>query len=192
MKTKKKIVVAITGASGAAYGLKALQILRELGCETHLVVSKAAQITLKEELELPFSEVVALADVHYPIGDIAAPIASGSYAMDGMIIVPCSVKTLAEIAAGMSANLLSRAADVMLKERRPLVMMVRETPLHAIHLQNMLTLAQMGVVISPPVPAFYNHPVSLDDVVTYSVARALEPLGVRIENIARWEGIRRI
>lgn len=186
MVDEKRIIVGITGASGAIYGVKTLELLRELGVQTHLVMSKAAHITLKMEMGLSPSEVGDKADIVHNMHDIAASIASGSYKIDGMIVAPCSVKSLAEIATGLSTSLLSRAADVTLKERRPLVLMVRETPLHAVHLQHMQTLAQMGAVIAPPVPAFYNQPQSLDEMVQYNVARVLDVFGLDVPDIKRW------
>jgi 4-hydroxy-3-polyprenylbenzoate decarboxylase len=184
-----RLVVGISGASGAAYGIKALHMLRALKVETHLVISKSAHITLQQELGLSTDDVKQLADHAYAPGDIAAAISSGSFKTDGMLVAPCSMKALAEIATGLTAGLLPRAADVTLKERRKLVLMVRETPLTQVHIQNMLTVTQMGGIIAPPVPAFYNKPESLDDIVTHSVGRALELFGLEIGDIKRWQGL---
>ena len=185
----KRLIVAITGASGATYGITALQVLQDLGVETHLVISKSAEITIGLETDYSLKDIRALATHTHAHGDIGAVCSSGSFATDGMLIAPCSMKTLAEIATGVTNNLISRSADVILKERRRLVLMTRETPLHNVHLQNMLTLSQMGGVIMPPVPAFYTNPESLDDIVNHSVGRALDLFGLQAE-IKRWGGIK--
>ncbi|MBI1275098.1 UbiX family flavin prenyltransferase [bacterium] len=187
--TAKRIILGISGASGATYGTKALELLRQSKVETHLVVSKSGYITLQQELGMTAEDVKKLADHHYAPGDIAAKISSGSFHTDGMLVAPCSMKALAEIATGLTAGLLPRAADVILKERRKLVLMVRETPLTQVHIQNMLTVTQMGGIIAPPVPAFYNNPQSLDDIVTHSVGRALELFGLEVKGIKRWQGL---
>ncbi|WP_062464210.1 UbiX family flavin prenyltransferase [Demequina soli] len=186
--TADRLIVGITGASGTAYGVRALELLREAGVETHLVMSKAAHVTRGYESELARRDVEALADhVHRP-GDIDAAISSGSFLTRGMLIAPCSMRTLAEIASGASSSLVSRAADVVLKERRRLVLMVRESPLHLIHLRNMATVTEAGAVVFPPVPAMYTNPTSIDDVVTHTVARALDLFDVHVESTRRWGG----
>lgn len=184
----RRIVVAISGASGAVYGIRALELLAHVGdVETHLVVSAAAKVTIGVETERPIGEVEALADHVYSVRDVGASISSGSFRTAGMIVAPCSIKSLSAIANSFSADLIGRAADVCLKERRPLVLMVRETPLHVGHLRLMQQAAESGAVIYPPVPAFYNDPTSIDDIVTHSVGRALEHLGVDIEGLNRWQ-----
>ena len=182
------LVVGITGASGAVYGVRLLEVLKETPVETHLVVSKWGRRTLEHETGMSLDDVHALADHHYGPGDMAALMSSGSAAIDGMAVAPCSARSLAAIACGLSENLIHRAADVMIKERRPLVLMVRETPLSAIHLENMLKLARLGVTILPPVPAFYNRPASVDAIVDYTVARVLDQFGLRCDSAARWQG----
>jgi 4-hydroxy-3-polyprenylbenzoate decarboxylase len=184
-----RVVVGITGASGAIYGVRLLERLREAEVETHLVATRWARVTIEHETGRPFGDVKELAHAVYGEGDQAAPISSGSFRTDGMVIVPCSTKTLAAIATGFAHNLVCRAADVVLKERRRLVLCVRETPLHAIHLRNMLTLADMGAVIAPPTPAFYHRPESLDDVVDQTVLRLLDQLGIELPDGARWSGL---
>jgi len=178
--------VAISGASGVLYGVKTLQLLRELNVETHLVVSKAGHLTRSHETDLGREELEALADVSYPINDVGAALSSGSFSTMGMIIAPCSMRTLAAIATGVSESLLTRAADVTLKERRRLVLMIRETPLHLLHLRNMQAVTECGAIIFPPVPAFYTRPKSLDDIVTHSVVRALDLFGLDAKSIPRW------
>jgi len=185
---KKRLVVAITGASGVAYGIRALELLKSLDVESHLVLSKAGERTIAEETETTVRAVTALADVVYPSKDIGAAISSGSFHTMGMLIAPCSVRTMSEIATGVTSSLVSRAADVMLKERRPLVLMVRETPLHTGHLRTMTQLSEMGAIIAPPVPAFYARPESLEDMVTYTVARSLDLFGLEVEGLNRWGG----
>jgi len=180
-------VVGISGASGVVYGLTALRLLRELGVETHVVMSRAAQVTLAHESTLRVADVRALADVWHPNEDIGASIASGSFTVRGMIVAPCSIKTLAEIATGVTGSLLSRAADVMLKERRRLVLMVRETPLHAGHLKNMLAATEAGAIVCPPVPAFYARPASIDEMVQHSVGRVLDLFGLDAGVVRRWQ-----
>ncbi|MAO92558.1 MAG: 3-octaprenyl-4-hydroxybenzoate carboxy-lyase [Rhodospirillaceae bacterium] len=184
---QRKLVVGISGASGVVYGIRLLQALRTAGVETHLILSKAAEMTLAYETDLKPRDVRALADVSYAIGDVGAPCASGSFPSDGMVIAPCSMKTLAEIATGVTANLLSRAADVVLKERRRLVLMARETPLTLVHLRNMTTVTEMGGIIAPPVPAFYAKPDSLDDMVDHSVGRVLDLFGIQSNLVRRWK-----
>ncbi|MGA7712107.1 MAG: UbiX family flavin prenyltransferase [Rhizomicrobium sp.] len=184
--TKDRIVVGISGASGVVYGLRLLEALKELGTESHLVMSQAAQMTIGYELALQPKAVAAKANVSYAIGDIAAPIASGGYITKGMIVAPCSVRTMSEIATGVTSTLLTRAADVMLKERRPLVLLVRETPLHLGHLRTLVALAEMGAVILPPVPAFYAAPRTLEDLVDHTVGRALDFFGYDWPKLKRW------
>lgn len=184
--TKRRMVVGISGASGIAYGIKALQLLRDLDVETHLIVSKAGQLTRSHETDLNREQLEALADINYPINDVGAALSSGSFSTMGMIIAPCSMRTLAGIASGMADSLLTRAADVALKERRRLVLMIRETPLHLLHLRNMQAVTECGAVVFPPVPAFYTRPVSIDDIVTHSVVRALDLFGLDAKSIPRW------
>jgi flavin prenyltransferase len=182
----QRLVVGISGASGVIYGLRVLDACRELGVETHLVLSKAAAITVAQETKLSLAEVQARAEVSHKPGDIGASIASGSFPTLGMIVAPCSVRTMSEIATGVTSSLLTRAADVTLKERRPLVLMVRETPLHLGHLRTMVRLAEMGAVIAPPLPAFYAQPQSLDEMVDQSVGRSLDLFGLNWHGVKRW------
>lgn len=184
----KSLVVGITGASGAVYGVRLLEVLAPMLVETHLVVSKWGQRTLEHETGRSLDDLRALAERHYAPGDMAALMSSGSAAIEGMVVAPCSARSLAAIACGLSENLIHRAADVMIKERRPLVLLVRETPLSAIHLENMLKLARLGVTILPPVPAFYGRPESIDAMVDYTVARTLDQVGLRRDSDARWQG----
>lgn len=184
--SKKRIIIGISGASGIIYGIRLLEILKSTDIETHLVVSKSAELTRSLELPLTSQAVRDLADVSYGISDLAAPISSGSYKTLGMIIAPCSMKTLAEIANGISSSLMSRAADVVLKEQRRLVLMVRESPLHAMHLENMLKVTRLGGVIAPPVPAFYNHPQTIEDMINHSVGRVLDLFDIEVNLVQRW------
>ncbi|MFT7286715.1 MAG: 4-hydroxy-3-polyprenylbenzoate decarboxylase [Halieaceae bacterium] len=184
----RKIIVGISGASGIVFGLRALQMLREAGVESHLVMSKSAELTLHHELSMSAAELKSHADVVYPVKNIGAAIASGSFITDGMLIAPCSVRTMSEIATGVTSTLLTRAADVVLKERRRLVLMVRETPLHTGHLRTMTGLSEMGAVIAPPVPAFYTGAKTLDEFVTQSVGRVLDLFGINDTPISRWQG----
>ena len=183
-----RIVIGISGASGIIYGVRALELLRDCDVQTHLVISKSAKLTLHHELDMGVKDLEALADVVHPAQDVGASIASGSFATAGMLIAPCSVRTMSEIASGVTSTLLTRAADVVLKERRRLVLMLRETPLHTGHIQTMLRLSEMGAVIAPPVPAFYTRPKSLDDVVTQSVGRALDLFDLSLAQVRRWQG----
>jgi flavin prenyltransferase len=183
-----RVIVAITGATGAIYGVRVLERLREAGAETHLVISRWGARTLLHETTWSREQVEALATETYAPADMGAAISSGSFATDGMIIAPCSAKTLASIACGYGDNLVHRAADVILKERRKLVLAVREAPLSEIHLENMLKLARMGTVILPPMPAFYNHPQSVADIVEHTVARILDQFGIEIPEAVRWAG----
>jgi 4-hydroxy-3-polyprenylbenzoate decarboxylase len=184
--TVQRLIVGITGASGAIYGLKVLKALREIEIETHLVISRSGRITAAHELEVSVSELVKLADVVYRIDDIGAAISSGSFRTMGMIIAPCSVRTLGEIASGVTSSLLTRAADVVLKERRKLVLLVRETPFHLGHLRAMTQVTEMGAIVMPPLPAFYAKPKTLEDIVDHSVGRALDLLGIENHLVRRW------
>ena len=189
MTTPRRVVVAITGASGAIYGIRALELLDAVDdVETHLIMSNPAKTTIGVETARTPAEVEALADHVHGARDIGAPIASGSFRTAGMIVAPCSIKSLSAVATSFSSDLVARAADVTLKERRPLVLMVRETPFHLGHLRLMERATEMGAVIYPPVPAFYNKPETLDDVVTHSVGRALEHLGGTVAGLSRWGG----
>ncbi|PWC83815.1 3-octaprenyl-4-hydroxybenzoate carboxy-lyase [Azospirillum sp. TSH100] len=181
-----RLVVGISGASGVIYGIRMLQTLRRIGVESHLVVSRSAEVTLAHETSMKVAELRALADVSYAAADIGAAVSSGSFRTLGMVVAPCSVRTMSEIASGVTSTLLTRAADVALKERRRLVLMVRETPLHLGHLRTMTALAEMGAVIAPPVPAFYAKPQSIDDLVDHSVGRVLDLFGLDAGNLRRW------
>lgn len=181
-----KIVVAISGATGAIYGVRILEELKKKGIETHLVISKWGKSTIATETGYSFNDVLALADYTYEEDEQGAAISSGSFKNDGMIIAPCTMKTLSGIANGFSEDLLIRAADVCIKERRKLVLLARETPLNAIHLENMLKLARIGVTIMPPVPAFYTCPQTLDEVITITVGRVLDQFGIEVEGLKRW------
>lgn len=183
----RPLVVAISGASGALYGIKALETLYRMGVPTHLVISPAGTRTLKEETGKSLDDIAGLASTVHPVKDIGASIASGSFLSRGMLVAPCSVKTMSEIATGVTSSLIPRAADVMLKERRPLVLMVRETPFHLGHLRTMTALTEMGAIIAPPLPAFYNKPTDLDAMVQYSVDRVLDLFGLN-QDIPRWVG----
>jgi 4-hydroxy-3-polyprenylbenzoate decarboxylase len=180
------LIVGISGASGAIYGVRMLQALRQMKIPTHLIVSKAAAITLKEEADLTVSDVRALADVTHSNADIGASVSSGSFKTRGMVIAPCSIRTLSEIAYGTTDNLLSRAADVVLKERRRLVLVVRETPLHTGHLKSMLAATEIGAIIVPPVPAFYHRPKTIDDIVNQTVGRCLDLFDIDSALVKRW------
>lgn len=187
MSARPRLVVGISGASGVIYGVRALEMLREAGVETHLVVSRSAQLTMALETSLTLAELAERADAVYPAGDIGAAISSGSFRTIGMLVAPCSMRTLGEIASGVTASLLSRAADVTLKERRRLVLMVRETPLHLGHLRSMVAVTETGAVVFPPVPAFYSKPESVDDIVRQSVGRALDLFGLDCPGVRRWK-----
>ncbi|WP_085248122.1 UbiX family flavin prenyltransferase [Gilliamella mensalis] len=185
--TTRRIIIGISGATGINYGIKALELLKPIDIETHLVISKAAQITSEYEVpSMSIKQIKALADKVYSINNIGAAIASGSYKTMGMLIAPCTMRTLAAIAQGLSDNLLTRAADVVLKERRRLVLMARESPLNLAHLKNMETITLMGGVICPPVPALYQHVETVDDIITHSVARALDLFDIDIPTLPRW------
>ncbi|MSO76940.1 MAG: UbiX family flavin prenyltransferase [Alphaproteobacteria bacterium] len=183
---RPRLIVGISGASGAIYGVRLLEALRPLAVEVHLVMSKTAEVTLAHETDLKVADVQALADMVHAPGDMAAAIASGSFPTLGMIVAPCSIRSMAEIATGVTSSLLTRAADVTLKERRPLVLMVRETPFHAGHLRAMLGLAEMGAVIAPPVPAFYNRPKRIDDLIDHTIGRVLDLFGLDTGRVKRW------
>ncbi len=184
--TPTRVVIGVTGASGVIYGRRILEALAGAGVETHLVMTKAAEMTISYELGVKAAEFEALADYRYAIGDIGASIASGSFRTAGMIVAPCSIKTMSEISTGVTSNLLTRAADVMLKERRRLVLMIRETPFHLGHLRTMTQLAEMGAIIAPPLPAFYIEPKSVDELVNQSVGRALDLLDISTPGTRRW------
>jgi flavin prenyltransferase len=186
MAQPRRLIVGISGATGIAYGIRLLELLREAGIETHLVVTRAADVTRGHEVDLSAPELRALAAVHYAITDIGAAIASGSFRTLGMIVAPCSARTLAEIATGVSSNLLTRAADVVLKERRRLVLLFRETPLHLGHLRNMLAATEAGAIVMPPVPAFYGRPRSIDELVTNTACRALDLFDLDVGRLRRW------
>lgn len=181
----RRLIIGITGATGIAYGVRALQLLRSHGVQTHLVVTKAGQMTRAYETDLSAGDLRKLADVVYPVDHLGAAIASGSYPTIGMLVAPCSARTLADIAYGTTGNLLTRAADVCLKERRRLVLLVRETPLSLVHLRAMTAATEAGAIVAPPVPAFYLKPRSLDDVVEHTVARALDLFGIDV-GAPRW------
>jgi 4-hydroxy-3-polyprenylbenzoate decarboxylase len=182
----ERLVIGLSGASGVAYGIRLLEACSELGIESHLVMTKPAEMTIGYETKLSPRQVAAKADYAYAVSDIAAPIASGSFKTRGMIVAPCSVRSMSEIATGVTTNCLTRAADVMLKERRPLVLMVRETPLHLGHLRSMTALTEMGAIILPPVPAFYSEPRTLSDLVDQMVGRTLDLFGYDWPDVKRW------
>lgn len=186
MTDRARMIVGISGASGVIYGVRLLKALQKLPVETHLVMTRTAEVTLAHETDLKVSDVRRLADVAYRIDDLAAAVSSGSFRTTGMIVAPCSMRSLGEIAHGITSNLLTRAADVVLKERRKLVLVARETPLHAIHLRNMATLSDMGAIIAPPMPAFYNRPKTLDDIVNHTVGRLLDLFDLDTGTVKRW------
>ena len=185
-----RLIVGMSGASGAIYGIRLLELLRDTPVQTHLVMPQAAKITLAQETDLKLAEVEALADVVHPNTDIGAACASGSFRTQGMVVAPCSVKTMSEIASGVTPNLLSRAADVALKERRRLVLMLRETPLHLGHIRTMAAVTEMGAVVCPPVPAFYARPASLEEMVDHTLGRVLDLFGIDLGTVRRWTGRR--
>jgi flavin prenyltransferase len=182
----KRLIVGISGASGIIYGVRVLQALKTLPVETHLVMTRMAEVTLALETRMKVADVRRLADVAYPISDLAAAISSGSFRTIGMIVAPCSMRSLGEIAHGISSNLLTRAADVVLKERRRLVLVTRETPLHTIHLRNLVTVSELGAIVAPPMPAFYNKPKTLDDVINHTVGRILDLFDLDTGKVRRW------
>jgi flavin prenyltransferase len=187
-KAAMRLIVGISGASGTIYGVRLLELLRKAEVETHLVMSRSAEMTLAYETDIKPKDVRALASVHYAVTDIGAAISSGSFPTMGMIIAPCSIRTMSEIASGVTASLLSRAADVVLKEKRQLVLAIRETPLHVGHLRSMTVLAEIGAVIAPIVPAFYNRPRSVDDIVNHTCGRLLDLFGIDTGIVKRWKG----
>ena len=188
VEKSRRLIVGLSGASGVVYGVRMLEVLRDAGVETHLVMSKAAELTLAYELDMKPRDVRALASHFHAQADIGASISSGSFPTMGMVIVPCSVRSMSEIAAGTTGSLLSRAADVVLKERRRLVLAFRETPIHAGHLRTMTQLTEMGAIIAPIVPAFYNRPKTLDDVINHTVGRLLDLFGIETKLVKRWKG----
>jgi 4-hydroxy-3-polyprenylbenzoate decarboxylase len=188
-KQPQRLIIGISGASGVAYGVRLLELLKDTDIETHLVVSKAAKLTLASEMDISFEDVCALADQVHAAKNIGATIASGSYKTLGMIVAPCSIKTLSEIATGVTSSLMTRAADVVLKERRKLVLMVRETPFHTGHLRTMTALSEMGAIIAPPLPALYQKPASIDEMISQSAARVLDLFDIEVESIQRWQGL---
>ncbi len=187
-KHKQRLVVGISGASGAIYGVRLLELLRHTDIETHLVMSKSAEMTLAYETDFKPKEVRALASVSHPVADIGASISSGSFHTMGMVIAPCSIRTMSEIASGVTSSLMSRAADVVLKEKRRLVLALRETPLHGGHLRTMTTLADIGAIVAPIVPAFYNRPKTVDDIINHTVGRLLDLFGIETKAVKRWKG----
>jgi len=184
--SRRRLVVGISGASGAAYGIRLLEILRTLEIETHLVLTRSAELTIAYETDLKTTDVKAMADVCHPVQDLGAAISSGSFRTLGMVVAPCSVRSMSEIATGVTSNLLTRAADVTLKERRPLVLMVRETPFHTGHLKTMLALSEMGAIVAPPLPAFYNRPETIDDILDHNCGRVLDLFGIDTDRVKRW------
>ncbi|MES2024486.1 MAG: UbiX family flavin prenyltransferase [Pseudomonadota bacterium] len=188
---RKRLIIAITGATGVIYGIRLLQVLRDIAdVETHLLISEAGVLNLHQELDMKRKDVEALADVVHNVRDVGAAIASGSFQSDGMIIAPCSMKTLAAIAHGFSDNLISRAADVVLKERRRLVLMVRETPFNLAHLRNMTAATEMGGIIFPPLPGFYHRPASIAEMVDHTVGRVLDLFDIQHNLTPRWNGLK--
>lgn len=183
----KRVIVGISGASGITYAICLMRLLREAGVEIHLVISDAGKLTLGYESDCTLEELRAMADVYHPNKNIGAPIASGSFRVDGMVVAPCSVKTLSEIATGCTDSLLARAADVCLKERKRLVLMLRETPLHIGHIRSMVAVTEAGGIIYPPVPAFYARPKTLDEMVTHTVTRLLDLFDIEVGEINRWK-----
>lgn len=187
-KSERNLIVGITGATGSVFGVRILQLLQDSDIATHLVMSRWGARTLVHETPYTVEQVQAMASHVYPIGDQGAPISSGSFISMGMVVAPCTMNSLASIAQGTGDNLIHRAADVVLKERRKLVLVARESPLSDVHLENMLKLSRMGVVIFPPVPAFYNHPQTLDDMVTHVAMRVLDQFGIHLDPVRRWTG----
>jgi 4-hydroxy-3-polyprenylbenzoate decarboxylase len=185
----ERVIVGITGASGAIYGVRCLEMLKDLGIETHLIISRSAALTISQELARPLEAVRVLATHVHAAGNVGAVCASGSFTALGMIVAPCSMRSLAEIATGVTSSLLTRSAEVMLKERRRLVLLARETPLTNTHLKNMLAVSEMGGIVMPPVPAFYTLPQSLDEMVDHTVGRALDLFGLDTGRVKRWEGL---
>jgi 4-hydroxy-3-polyprenylbenzoate decarboxylase len=186
-QARKRLIIGISGASGIIYGVRLLELLRAAEVETHLIVSKAARLTLEYETDYQLADLKALADHSYGIDDIGAALASGSFKTAGMIVAPCSVKTLSEISNSATSNLLTRAADVILKERRRLVLMVRETPLHLGHIRSMAQVTEMGAIVAPPVPAFYARPETLDDMINHTVGRVMDLFDIDLGTVHRWK-----
>jgi 4-hydroxy-3-polyprenylbenzoate decarboxylase len=187
-KTPRRLIVGISGASGTIYGIRMLEMLKKTDIETHLVMSKSAEMTLVYETEFKPKDVKALASVVHPVADIGASISSGSFPTMGMVVVPCSIRTMSEIATGVTSSLMSRAADVVLKEKRRLVLALRETPLHGGHLRTLTTLADIGAMVAPIVPAFYNKPKTVDDIINHTVGRLLDLFDIETKAVKRWEG----
>ena len=183
----QRLIIGISGASGVLYGIRALQLLRDTDVETHLVMSKSAEMTMGYEVDMKPSTVRELADVAHAVGDVGASISSGSFKTTGMLVLPCSIRTMSEISTGVTSSLLSRAADVVLKERRRLVLAVRETPLHTGHLRTMTELSEMGAVVAPIVPAFYARPTTIDDIIDHSVGRLLDLFDLNVGVVDRWK-----
>tara|TARA_X000001036_G_scaffold403526_1_gene410148 strand:- start:446 stop:1024 length:579 start_codon:yes stop_codon:yes gene_type:complete len=184
----KKIIIGITGSTGSILGVRLLEILGATDVETHLIISKWGHQTLEYETNYTYDQVAAMADIHYSPGDMGAAISSGSFHTEGMVIIPCSMASLASIANGQGTHLIHRAADVNIKEQRKLVLVARETPLNQIHLENMIKLARMGVCIAPPMMAFYNHPKKIEAMVDHIVMRVLDQFNIHIDTVPRWEG----
>jgi flavin prenyltransferase len=182
----RPLIVGISGASGVVYGIRVLELLRDIGIPTHLVMSRSAEITIAHETDLKIADVKARATTTYAQHDIGAAISSGSFKTRGMIVAPCSMRSMSEIATGVTSGLLTRAADVVLKERRRLVLMVRETPLHTGHLRTMTQLSEMGAIVAPPVPAFYSRPTSLEDMIDHTVGRMLDLFDIDAGVVRRW------
>lgn len=189
MIVHKKLIVGISGASGAIYGIRLLQILKKFGIETHLVVTKSGKLSIEWETDYKLDDVIAMADHYHNNNDIAAPISSGSFLNDGMIIAPCTVKTMSEIATGCTQSLISRAADVALKDRRKVVLLFRETPLHLGHIRSMAAVTEMGGIIMPPVTSFYQKPKSIDEMVDHTLSRVLDLYGIDAQIAERWKGM---
>jgi 4-hydroxy-3-polyprenylbenzoate decarboxylase len=186
---RKRLIVGISGASGAIYGIRLLQLLKETDVQTHLIISRTARVTIATETDLTIGDVEALADIVHSNQDLGAACSSGSFQTLGMVIAPCSVKTMAEIATGVTANLISRAADVALKERRRVVLMLRETPLHLGHIRSMAAVTEAGAIVYPPVPAFYSKPQNLTEMVDHSLGRVLDLFGLDLDIVRRWHGV---
>jgi 4-hydroxy-3-polyprenylbenzoate decarboxylase len=184
--TPQRLIVGISGASGVIYGVRVLEVLRSMDIETHLVMSKSAELTMSYEMDMKPKQVKELASVFHPIADVGASISSGSFSTMGMLLLPCSIRSMSEIASGVTGSLMSRSADVVLKERRRLVLGVRETPLHAGHLRTMAQLSEMGAIIAPIVPAFYTKPKTLDDIINHTVGRLLDLFGIDTGAVKRW------
>jgi 4-hydroxy-3-polyprenylbenzoate decarboxylase len=186
MSGENRLIVGISGASGVVYGVRLLETLAGLPIECHLIVSKSAELTVAYEMDRKMAEIRALADKVYPVQDVGAAVSSGSFRTMGMVIAPCSMRTLGEIASGVTSSLLTRAADVVLKERRRLVLVTRETPLHNVHLRNMLTVTEMGAIVAPPLPAFYPLPKTVDDIIDHTVGRVLDLFDIDSGQVRRW------